>query len=1564
MTAQSDRITDLSQIRQELQQIIIEAFGDGLPVIPDDIPILDLGIGSLALVDGMRQVYDRLGVLVSMRRVIEGQMTLGSLALYIEQELNSQRAPRKRSQAAPQAFRVQREVPLVPSQQHIGFLFRYSSEAAAAFNESLVLRLLGPLHGPALTAAIEEVGERYEALRTTLSPDKDVLTIGAGEPLELPVSPVAGAQLDKLLAEIVTRPFEAGQRLFRAELLRQSEVEHILVLVGHALVIDSEALALVLEDVSRLYTLFSRDEQATPPPLVIQWTDYLALGDTAEANEAKRRGEIYWKGVYSAGLPKLELPSDQPRPPVKKYNGARLSLPLEASLDERLRAWAAAEGKSKDLPLLAAFTTFLHRLSGQDELVMGVESEPLYLASETHAITRTRHLLPLRSGFDPATSFRNHLEAQRELLAAANAHRHVSRAELIGLLAPARDQSRSALFTVAFRGTAHLAAPYFEGLDDNYLIPPSSGARYDLELQAVSSETGTQLVCDYSTELFGEQTITHWLHGLLSLLDAALEDSEQPCGLLPMMTASDRDMLLNGWNETAVSYPRELAVLDLVFEQALARPEQIAIRFKDETLLYRQMLERTEAIAVVLQAKGISKGDRVGLLLKRSLDLIPAILAVWRAGGIYVPMDIGFPGKRLAYMLEDAGVKVVLTQRELLARLDQRKVPAIVCLEDVGNYSPSPLAAMPPLGAAECAYIMYTSGSTGQPKGVEVRQRALVNCLLAARNALEFKPESSMLALTTISFDISTNELFMPLMSGGCVEIGEDGLLVDGIQLAERITRHRPSHVQATPSTWKTILAAGWAGDEDICLLSAGEALSRELAEELLPRCHALWNLYGPTETTVYSSIYQVETAPGKPMPIGRPLANTEFYILDKHLQPVPLGAVGNLYIGGQGLAAGYWQKPELTNERFLANPFRPGERMYWTGDLSRYLPDGEVIYLGRLDDQVKIHGVRVELSEVEAALRAVQGVRDAVVVAWADPRGDTQLVGHVVLDRSRQLTTHQLREGLRERLPETMIPPYIMFCDSFPLTANGKVHRAALPTPDSRDSSSAEGAAEPPTGATERSLVKIWAGLLGITPDIIGRDSDFMDLGGHSLLMTRLMLDVQHAFQVSFSLREFFGASTLRKFAALIDERRAKPIDKNNGRHGSPVAHGADWSRQRMAFLKREAELPLYIAPGRGMTYQPTTEVNTILLTGATGFLGSYIVTEILKTTRAQLYCLVRPKRGEPGRQRIQNQLRHYGLSQQDERWQSAWEDRLHVLEGDVTLPRIGLPDSIYESLAREVDTIFHGAAHVNFIYPYEALRATNVLGLHEIIQFAFHARIKPVQHLSTAAIWPMGARAVYYETDSIEHGGRLNLGYDEAKWVGERCLLNAAERGLPMARFRPGEVGGDSLTGRADTEHFLLACFKGFLQFGAFPALDIDVDIAPVDYVARAMVYLALHREPTGQAYHLTNPDRRPMSQALAYLRSLGYQFDELPFEELRDRLVSSPRFSSNALFPYQAALEDMDGASMQVPGYDTRQALRELDGSGIACPPANVELFETYRRYLQAVGFLPEPEALVRA
>ncbi len=403
-------------------------------------------------------------------------------------------------------------------------------------------------------------------------------------------------------------------------------------------------------------------------------------------------------------------------------------------------------------------------------------------------------------------------------------------------------------------------------------------------------------------------------------------------------------------------------------------------------------------------------------------------------------------------------------------------------------------------------------------------------------------------------------------------------------------------------------------------------------------------------------------------------------------------------------------------------------------------------------------------------------------------------------------------------------------------------------------------------------------------------------------------------------------------------------------------------WTEQRVTALQQEAQLPANIVPDRGLTVQlETTKPRAVFLTGATGFVGVYIVAEILRTTDTDLHCLVRPKRGESGHARIKAQLRTYNLWSDDEHWQTAWNERLHVVEGDVVLPRLGITGKSYEALAREVDFIIHSAAYTHYVLPYVALKATNVLGLHEVIRFAFHGRIKPVHYLSTAAVWPMGAEYTFYEQDSLDHGKLLNFGYNQSKWVAEKCLLQASERGLPMARYRPGEVGGDTLTGHCVTNHFIFAAMKGFLEAGALPLVDSDFDVAPVDYVTKALVHIAFHCNPIGRAYHLTNPRRCHMTKVLEFFRSLGYRFEEIQFEELRDRLIRATDFSDSALFPYQAVLTHIDDRSIQFPNYDCTNTIDALKGSGIVCPPVDEQLLGKYMRYLREIGYIPGPEAI---
>ncbi|MCX6081921.1 MAG: AMP-binding protein [Chloroflexi bacterium] len=815
---------EVVKIRAELQRLIMEAFGSELATLPADVPILELGISSLALVEGMRRVYDRFGVLVSIRRVIEGQVTLGSLALHIEQELKNAQIQKKFENASLGEWKIERELELSTAQRHLAFLCHYSDEANAAFNEALVAQLSGALHAPALQAAVDEAGQRCEALRTAFSLDGESLQIGTGPALELQVNPVAPSQLDARLKEVVSAPFESGKRLFRAELLRLTENEHVLVLVGHALVLDQQALRLVLEDVARLYNLYRRDLPASAAPACLQWADYLALARTTPAQQAREQALVYWREQFPAKFPRLELPSDHPRPAIKKYDGVRLQIPLGARLEKKLAGSTQTEGA-----LQAASTIYLQRLCQAGGAIIGVESSPLYPRNGLPALAATRNMLPLVLDYDAQRSFAHELASFETQRQAADEQRQLWLSEIIQVLNVSRDQSRSPLFSLALRSLDLTHAPVFDELQTELKLPPSAGARYDLELLIVYAPTGIQLACDGSLELFDYSTLQRWLNGICVLLEAALDDPTRACGLLPMLTPAEMDLVLKQWNHTEKALP-DRTVYDLIREQAAQCASQTAVLFGENALTYAGLMQRSDQLAVRLHVSGVQAGERVGVLLRRSLDLLPAMLATWRLGAVYVPLDSTFPSQRLLYMLDESGASAILTTRDLLPLLGSQPDARALLIDEhdpEGDLPPGLPSARPGDGAM----LLFTSGSTGKPKAVDVRQRALLNILQAVRGYIEFSARGRMLALTTSSFDISCTELFLPLMAGGLVEIAEDGLAADGLALSEKLLASRPTHVQATPSTWKALLNAGWQGEKDITLLTAGEALSRELAE-------------------------------------------------------------------------------------------------------------------------------------------------------------------------------------------------------------------------------------------------------------------------------------------------------------------------------------------------------------------------------------------------------------------------------------------------------------------------------------------------------------------------------------------------------------------------------------------------------------------------------------------------------------------------------------------------------------------------------------------------------------
>jgi amino acid adenylation domain-containing protein len=646
---------------------------------------------------------------------------------------------------------------------------------------------------------------------------------------------------------------------------------------------------------------------------------------------------------------------------------------------------------------------------------------------------------------------------------------------------------------------------------------------------------------EYNTDLFDDATIERMIGHFQTLLTGIVADAARPISQLPILTEAERRQLLIDWNKTAADYAKDKCFHELFEAQVERTPDSIAAVFEDRQLTYRELNARANRLAHYLKTLGVGPDVLVGVFVERSLEMIVALLGVMKAGGAYVPLDPTYPQDRLAFMLEDAGLALLVTQLQLLDLLPRHKA-RVVCLdadqtEFAQERADNPTHSSDP---ANLAYVIYTSGSTGKPKGVQIPHRALVNFVESMRRRPGISDKDVLLAVTTLSFDIAGLELYLPLTVGARVVIVGREILTDGRELAKTIGSSGATIMQATPATWRLLVESGWEGEKRLKILCGGEGWPPELADALLSRCGSLWNMYGPTETTIWSAVHPVESA-DRAIPVGRPIANTHIYIVDRYGQLAPIGVAGELLIGGDGLARGYLGRPELTAEKFIPDPFsgEPEARLYRTGDLARYLSNGNIELLGRIDHQVKVRGYRIELGEIETVLAEHPAVREAVVIVREDVPGDKRLVGYIVSTHDPNPTTTELRTFLQQKLPEYMVPGAFVFMDALPLTPNRKVDRRALPAPDTTRPELESAFVEPESGV-EKVVAGIWAAALGLQR--VGIHDNFFDLGGHSLLLAKVHGQLQAALRRDVPMIELFRyptISTLAKYLSDAPEQR-----------------------------------------------------------------------------------------------------------------------------------------------------------------------------------------------------------------------------------------------------------------------------------------------------------------------------------------------------------------------------------------------------------------------------------------
>jgi amino acid adenylation domain-containing protein len=1017
---------------------------------------------------------------------------------------------------------------------------------SSVYNICRASRLLGDLNAAALDASLNEIISRHETLRTAFR-------LVDGRPVQV-VQPIQNISIEyvdlrampdderdveiqrRIKAESPCRFDLSAGLLLRSRLLRAGDQEHVLTLMTHHSASDAWSMGILTHELWTLYKAFSNGKPSPLELLPVQYSDYAVWQRNWLQGDVLDGQLSYWKEKLN-DLPILNLPTDRPRAPRQSFNGARVSIALPQALTASLNELSNRIAVTPFMTLLAAFQLLLYRYTGQEDIVVGSPIANRRRPEIEGLIGFFVNTLVMRADLSGNPSFRELLSRVKDTCVAADANQDLPFEKLVQDLQPERDLSRNPLFQVMFV-LQNTTSP-FSGIPGLRVEPIELEAtRSPFDLSLFLRERGEKYIgyIEYNTDLFNRDRIERMVGHFQTLLEAIVADPDQSIATLSILTEAERHQILVEWNDTAADYPKDKCIHELFEAQVERTPDAIALEFEDNQVTYRELNRKANQLAHHLVSLGIGPEKLVGICVERSVEMVVGLLGILKAGGAYLPLDSAYPKERLRFMVEDAQVSAIVTQEKLLDRT-QDSAPStqysLLCLDRDQNAVEKENTENPKrnVSSENLAYVIYTSGSAGQPKGVAIEHRNTFALLNWARSVFTFDELTGVLASTSICFDLSVFELFVPISWGGKIILVENALSLRASD-ANGITL-----VNTVPSAMTALLAAGALPDSARVVNLAGEPLRPELVNQLYQtgKVEKVYDLYGPSETTTYSTFSR--RAVNGPATIGRPISNTQIYLLDSNLQPVPVGVPGETYIAGAGVARGYLNRPELTAEKFTTDPFSSdsNSRLYRTGDLARYLPNGDIEFLGRIDNQVKIRGYRIELGEIEAALNLHPVVKESVVVTYQwDGSSETQLVSYVVQDKASTSDINELSSYLTTKLPAFMIPPVIVSMEVLPLTPNGKIDRAKLPTPE-KLRSELNIAPIGPRSELEELVANNWREILQI--DNISVHDNFFTLGGHSLLAIQVVSRLQEAFNKEVPLRILFDAPTITELTLVCEK-------------------------------------------------------------------------------------------------------------------------------------------------------------------------------------------------------------------------------------------------------------------------------------------------------------------------------------------------------------------------------------------------------------------------------------------
>ena len=1370
---------------------------------------------------------------------------------------------------------IKSEYTVSTAQKMIYFASKVAGNDSILYNTPGGIIINGQVDSIKLQQCIETLISRHESLRTYFESDGEKVVQKVLNKTSFKLNVFGNADIQKIdnYFKDFVKPFDLSKApLLRATLISFSDGNSALFIDMHHIISDGTSLSIFTEELCRLYN----DE--TLDNIDITYKDF-AEYENGKFDAGKMKNvEDYWINKFKDDIPALNIQTPKPRPAIQNYEGKKKYFILDETMTQKLSDFCKKNKVTPSMLLLTCYFVLLSKYTSQDDIIIGLPAAGRTKKQTEKVLGMFVNTLPLRAKIDKNISIRNLLFIVKHELIESLENQEYPFDELVNKLGISRDTSRNPLFDTMFIfQNDGLKEIKFAGLETKYYIPDTHISKFDLSLEVIPQNNKLNFSFEYSTSLFNSEFINNLSEHYINIINRVLEDDQLKIDDIDMLSVEEKNKVLYGFNETQKDYPSSKTLVELFEEQAKKTPNNIAVVFGDAELSYKELNKKADCLAGYLQKNNrIQPNDLVGIMVNRSIEMIVSIIAVLKAGGAYIPIDPNFPKDRISYMLNGSNAKVLLTQKALEYTID---FPNKICvdLDEHNIYSSKRRYLKNTCTPEDLAYVIFTSGSTGVPKGVMLKHKNIVNFIYGMMNIFNFSSNDTIASITTISFDIFVLESLLPLLNGLKIVIASEDEQLNVNLFNNLCIKNNCSVIQTTPSRIQTFMSSP---DELNFIRNAKYILigGEPFPKLLLPKIRTLtnariFNMYGPTETAVWSSVKELKS---DEITIGKPISNTQIYVLDSNLHPQPIGVPGELYISGDGVSAGYLNNFKKTEESFIENPFIPGTIMYKTGDTGFFKSTGELVCLGRADNQIKIRGLRIELEEIESAILKYPYIKNVCVVK-KNINDREFIIAYLILNK--RIVINEFRNYLANWLPRYMIPTYYVFLDDFPYTPNGKIDKSSLPLPEKVLNFEKE-TFTPPSTTLQKKIAEIWERILNIKP--IGINDNFFELGGDSLLAMNLNLELT-TLSNKITYQDIFRYPTIVELETKINSNNNKPLFEKIENIPGDVEDVLKKSRKANRIKKNINQ--------------------NVLLTGATGFLGIHILEQFLHNNKSsKVYCLIRKEPGISIKTKLIQKLNYYFGNKYD----NLVGVRIIPITGDITRENFGMTNKKISEISNSIDIIINSAANVSHFGNYKDFYVPNVVGVKNIINFCKKYN-KKFYHISTTSVsgekWDMTSiqtkktktSKILFDESSLYIGQKLENVYAHSKFDAECILLDEISKGLDAYIFRMGNLMPrftDGIFQDNENSNAFMNRIKSFIELDMIPnyILSKPLEFTPVDLASNAVYRLIKYSNDTNRVFHIYNPHYVPLNRFLHILRKEGYNIKVVTEKEFKNKINQS--------------------------------------------------------------------------